>query len=176
MAMYRAVTANGGKSLARDVGEHWLENRYSTVSLCETLAKAGGVADAIEVANNYRMLPRTYDAMKASMEAVSDRVKVYGHASHFYHSGGNLYMIFHAEADDPADVPGLYHRILDAALSACHAQQGTLTHHHGVGIAKARHMPTEWGQAGIRLWRSVKRAVDPSNTMNPGDKLLLADG
>jgi FAD/FMN-containing dehydrogenase len=37
-------------------------------------------------------------------------------------------------------------------------------------------MPTEWGQAGIRLWRSVKGAVDPSNTMNPGDKLLLADG
>jgi alkyldihydroxyacetonephosphate synthase len=176
MAMNRAVTANGGKSLASDVGEHWLENRYSTVSLCETLAKAGGVADAIEVANNYRMLPRTYDAMKASMEAVSDRVKVYGHASHFYHSGGNLYMIFHAEVNDPADAPGLYHRVLDAALSACHAQQGTLTHHHGVGIAKARHMPTEWGQAGIRLWRSVKGAVDPSNTMNPGDKLLLADG
>ena len=175
VAMDKAVATQGGGPLGSEVGEHWLENRYSTAALCETLAKAGGVADAIEVANNYRMLARTYDAMKASMEAVSSRVKVYGHASHFYHSGGNLYMIFHAEVDDPSDAPGLYHQVLDAALSACHAQQGTLTHHHGVGIAKARHMPTEWGDAGVSLWRAIKGAVDPGDVMNPGHKLLPAD-
>ena len=66
--------------------------------------------------------------------------------------------------------------MLFRSLTACHAQQGTLTHHHGVGIAKARHMPTEWGNEGVSLWRAIKGAVDPGNVMNPGDKLLVADG
>ncbi len=162
--------------LGQAVGEYWLENRFSTASLCRTNSAPAGVADALEVANTYTNLAPMYHAMKEGMDAaVGSQGRVYGHASHFYHSGGNLYMIFHAFGDKGDDVDALYLDVLDAAFRACHATGGTFTHHHGVGIAKALWMRRELGEAGFGLLHAIKNTLDPENIMNPG-KLGLGEG
>ncbi len=157
------------RDLGTAVGDYWLANRFSTASLCKTLTKPYGVADALEVANVWSRLAQTYTAMKEQMEAAAGpNGQVYGHCSHFYHTGGNLYMIFHAEADSVEEVSDIYYRILDAAFKTSMGNGGTLTHHHGVGLGKGRWMPQELGDAGFGLLQRVKRAVDPTNIMNPG--------
>lgn len=157
------------RELGSVVGEYWLSHRFSTGALTRTLSKPFGVSDALEVANVYSRLSETYAAMKSAMEAAAGPSgNVYGHCSHFYHAGGNLYMIFHAEADTEAEVSDLYYRILDAAFIACQDMGGTLTHHHGVGMGKGRWMPRELGDGGFDLLRRIKGAVDPAGIMNPG--------
>jgi alkyldihydroxyacetonephosphate synthase len=157
----------GAVDLGSSVGDYWFTHRLSTAGLCRTLAKVGGVADSLEVANVWSRLPATYAGMKAAMEAAAgERGSVYGHSSHFYHSGANLYMIFHALADDPSDTYALYERILAAAFDSCLSEGGTLTHHHGVGLAKQRWLPEDWGTAGYWLWHAIRRGIDPSGLMN----------
>lgn len=166
----RQITGDMGvRELGPVVGDYWLDSRFSTAALCRTLSKPFGVSDALEVANVWSHLADTYTAMKSAMEAaIGPTGTVYGHCSHFYHAGGNLYMIFHAEADSAAEVSDKYYRILDAAFDACQGLGGTLTHHHGVGLGKGRWMPRELGDGGFDLLRRIKSAVDPAGIMNPG--------
>jgi alkyldihydroxyacetonephosphate synthase len=75
-------------------------------------------------------------------------------------------MIFHALADDPSETFALYERILAAAFDACLSEGGTLTHHHGVGLAKQRWLHEEWGEAGNCVWQAIRKGIDPSGLMN----------
>lgn len=159
-----------------DVGDgyarQWLESRFSTARLVTTNESPTGIADALEVANGWSRLGETYERMKAAMEAAVGGGLVYGHASHFYHSGANLYMIFHAVADRAEEVETRYRAVLSAAFDACLATGGTLTHHHGVGIGKRDYMPAELGPGGYELLARVRDALDPDGILNPG-KLTL---
>lgn len=168
-AFEATATMLGLRSVGGGYAEQWLASRFNTAGLVSTNESATGVADALEVANTWSRLGETYRQMKAAMEAVAGAGgRVYGHASHFYHAGGNLYMIFHANADDPALVEDRYQLMLRAAFDACLATGGTLTHHHGVGIGKREFMPSELGSGGHELLARIKAAVDPDGVLNPG--------
>jgi alkyldihydroxyacetonephosphate synthase len=159
----------GALDLGPELADRWLATRFNTASLVSTIASDQGVADALEVANNWRRLPDTYRAMHAAMSAaVGDAGVVYGHASHFYHSGANLYMIFHATALEGESVDERYRAVLDAAFEACLATGGTLTHHHGVGIGKRNYMHAELGDGGARILDQLRASFDPKGVMNPG--------
>jgi alkyldihydroxyacetonephosphate synthase len=164
-----AADGSGLVSLGPGFAETWLAGRFSTAGLVSAIEGPAGIADALEVANVWARLAETYERMKEAMEVVIGRAGVvFGHASHFYHSGANLYMIFEAAAGSDDAVEPLYRAILDAALTACLAMGGTLTHHHGVGIGKRRFMEQELGTTGIDLLRRLRATIDPDGLMNPG--------
>ena len=151
------------------VSRHWLQHRFSTLGLCETLQARGGVADALEVAADWSRIAGTYARMKDAMSAAAGvGGRVYGHASHVYPAGTNVYMIFHAFAGSDEEVPALYRRVLRAAMDACLESGGTITHHHGVGTLKAPWMARELEPAGIDLLARLKRSIDPGGVLAPG--------
>ncbi len=157
------------RDLGTGPGEQWWRHRFSTSGLLHTIQAPHGIADALEISATWRDLPAIYERMRASMlAAAGPDARVFGHVSHVYPSGGNLYMIFHARAADDAAVPALYDRILDAAFTACLANGGSLSHHHGVGATKARWLVDEHGEAGLTLLRRLQRLLDPAGIMNPG--------
>ena len=150
-------------------GERWWNHRLSTAALLNTLNTPASVSDALEVTGSWSQLGAIYRAMKADMlAAAGTRGRVYGHVSHIYQTGANLYMIFHATAASEDEVPALYDRILDAAFTACLDRGGSLSHHHGVGSTKARWLPIEHGETGMRVLRDVQAVLDPAGIMNPG--------
>ena len=53
------------------------------------------------------------------------------------------------------------------------AMEGTCTGEHGVGQGKMKYLAREHG-AGLDVMRTIKRALDPDNRMNPG-KVIGAD-
>jgi len=53
------------------------------------------------------------------------------------------------------------------------ALEGTCTGEHGVGLHKIDFLITEAGTAAVEMMRTIKRALDPKNIMNPGKIFTL---
>ena len=49
---------------------------------------------------------------------------------------------------------------------------GTCSGEHGVGLGKMDYLPREHGEA-LEVMKTIKRALDPDNRMNPGKMLQL---
>jgi D-lactate dehydrogenase (cytochrome) len=68
-----------------------------------------------------------------------------------------------------AEAERLNERIVARAL----AMDGTCTGEHGVGLHKMDFLVSEAGEGAIDLMRTLKRALDPKNIMNPGKIFAL---
>jgi D-lactate dehydrogenase (cytochrome) len=83
------------------------------------------------------------------------------------HAGdGNFHLIYVLNPDDAAELETarvLNDRMVERAL----AMGGTCTGEHGVGFGKMKYLEAEHG-AALEIMRTVKRALDPGNRMNPG--------
>jgi alkyldihydroxyacetonephosphate synthase len=123
------------------------------------------------VAAPWARLPAIHDATVAALRAVPDCLVASAHLSHSYPDGACVYFTF--AATPPAEaVDSTYVALWDAGTRAVLAAGGSLSHHHGVGLNRARFVPEALGPAFDVLAR-LKRALDPSGILNPG-KLGLA--
>jgi glycolate oxidase len=52
--------------------------------------------------------------------------------------------------------------------------EGTLTGEHGIGLSKAAYMTLEHDAVSLDMMRTIKRAFDPNNILNPGKMALDA--
>ena len=80
---------------------------------------------------------------------------------------GNFHSTVFIDPDDDAmfeKVLAFDKRLVKRALS----MGGTCTGEHGIGLGKLKHMREEHGDAAIELMRTIKKALDPDNIMNPG--------
>ncbi|AWN54208.1 FAD-linked oxidase C-terminal domain-containing protein [Methylobacterium sp. 17Sr1-1] len=68
------------------------------------------------------------------------------------------------DPDEIARVTGFIERLVARAI----AMEGTCTGEHGIGQKKMRFMELEHGPEALNLMRTLKRAIDPDNIMNPG--------
>ena len=63
----------------------------------------------------------------------------------------------------------LNHQLVDRALRL----EGTCTGEHGIGLHKMDFLVTEAGEGAVEMMRTIKRALDPHNIMNPGKIFTL---
>ncbi|MCP4429377.1 MAG: FAD-binding protein [Gammaproteobacteria bacterium] len=71
---------------------------------------------------------------------------------------------------DPAD-KSAFAKILEfdkRLVKRALAMGGTCTGEHGIGMGKLKHMRDEHGDAAVEVMRTIKKALDPHNIMNPG--------
>lgn len=74
------------------------------------------------------------------------------------------YLIDPDNAQERETAEGLNHQLVSRAL----ALEGTCTGEHGVGLHKMGFLRTEAGDGAIDMMRTIKRALDPDNILNPG--------
>lgn len=83
----------------------------------------------------------------------------------FGHAGdGNIHFIIdksHQEAD-------LTKKINDIVYSPLKALKGSISAEHGIGLDKKSYLEYSRTQEEIELMKTIKRAVDPKNILNPG--------
>ncbi|RYD03755.1 hypothetical protein N752_18580 [Desulforamulus aquiferis] len=60
------------------------------------------------------------------------------------------------------------HQAVDEIFKVALELGGTISGEHGIGIAKAKYLPLEFGEQGVEVMRKVKQALDPENILNPG--------
>jgi alkyldihydroxyacetonephosphate synthase len=158
----------GGKDLGREPGEHWWKHRYDISYKQAEVIQRGGIVDTIEVAANWDKLETLYANMKKAME--KEGAIVLAHFSHVYTEGSSIYFTFIGGGKGDEQVASLYERVWDAAMKACIESGGTISHHHGIGMLKAKWMEAEHGNA-VRIYEGIAKLLDPNGIMNPG-KLL----
>ncbi len=61
----------------------------------------------------------------------------------------------------------------DALVHHAISLQGTCTGEHGIGLHKQGFLIDETGQAAVEMMRTIKRALDPHNILNPGKIFAL---
>jgi D-lactate dehydrogenase (cytochrome) len=79
------------------------------------------------------------------------------------------YLIDPAIPEERETAERLNHTLVQRAL----AIGGTCTGEHGIGLHKQGFLVDETGAAAVEMMRSVKRALDPNNIMNPGKIFAL---
>jgi D-lactate dehydrogenase (cytochrome) len=74
------------------------------------------------------------------------------------------YLIDPNNAAERETAETLNHKLVQRALSL----EGTCTGEHGIGLHKIDFLVTEAGEGAVDMMRTIKRALDPNNIMNPG--------
>ncbi len=168
MAAVAAAVDEGASDAVRAdealVGQ-WFAHR-NDVSALESLISKGYAVDTMEVSAPWSALPQVYSATLAALRAVPGTRSASAHQSHSYLDGGCLYFSFAARVA-PEDRDPYYRAAWDAGQRAALAAGAALSHHHGVGLNRARFAPEALG-AGLGVLAAIKAALDPAGICNPG--------
>ncbi len=148
----------------------WMAHR-NDVSALEALISRGFVVDTMEVSASWSRLDEVYNRGTAAIRAVEHTMSASAHQSHSYTDGGCIYFTFAGRPpEDQRDA--YYAAVWDAGQRAVLAAGGALSHHHGVGLNRARFVGDALG-AGVDVLQQVKHALDPNGILNPGKLGLL---
>ncbi len=85
---------------------------------------------------------------------------------------GNFHFGYLIDPAQPAErvlAEALNHRLVERTLR----MEGTCSGEHGIGLHKMGFLLDEAGPAAVGLMRSIKRALDPKDIMNPGKIFAL---
>jgi alkyldihydroxyacetonephosphate synthase len=154
-----------GRPAGDELVAQWLEHRNDTSAL-QGLTRKGFVVDTMEIAAPWSALAAIVEHTRTAMLAVPHARAATCHLSHSYLDGACLYFTF-AATPPPDLVESTYVALWDAGQRAVLEAGGNLSHHHGVGLNRARFAAEALG-AGHEVLASVKRALDPSGILNPG--------
>jgi alkyldihydroxyacetonephosphate synthase len=149
--------------------ERWLDHR-NDVSALAALARRHIVVDTIEIAARWSALLPIYEDAVSRLRSLDGTLAASAHQSHAYSDGACLYFTFAGQGPAPEDLgwaEAYYMKAWRAVMEATTAHGGAISHHHGVGLNRARFLAPALGDAFETLV-GLKAAVDPRGILNPG--------
>jgi D-lactate dehydrogenase (cytochrome) len=138
------------------------DSYYASLAL-----RPGGAGFVTDVCVPISKLAECVGRAKEYLKSTQIPAPLFGHVG-----DGNYHVVFVIEPDNAREldeVRAISRRLIDDAL-AC---GGTCTGEHGIGLGKLDALVDECGPA-VDVMRTIKRALDPHNIMNPG-KVLRAE-
>ena len=106
------------------------------------------------------------------VDAIADKYQVpivnFGHAG-----DGNIHVNVMIDSKIPGEQEKADQAIEEVFKGALELG-GTMSGEHGVGIMKAAYIPLELSAAAVDYMKTIKRALDPNNILNPG-KIFPSD-
>jgi len=172
-AAIEAANEYGGVHVGQTFGKQWVKGRFHTPYLRNTLWTMGYAVDTLETAVPWSDVDKTLadieTALHTALADEGEKVHVFTHLSHVYATGASIYTTFLFRLDaDPDVVLARWRKLKVAASTAVVANQGTISHQHGVGADHAAYLPAEKGELGIAVLQDALRRFDPYGVMNPG--------
>ena len=163
-----ACIANNAQSADVALVEHWMNHRNDTSGL-QALSKKGFVIDTMEVAVCWSKVNQVAETVKKSIMTVTGARSASCHISHSYIDGACIYFTFVAEpaSNTLEAIEIAYDAIWNAAQNSALDAGANLSHHHGVGINRAKFIKRALGPAHDLL-TSIKNSLDPKDILNPG--------
>jgi alkyldihydroxyacetonephosphate synthase len=147
----------------------WFGHR-NDVSALEALISRGYMVDTLELTVSWTDLPVLYTTVRDAIAATPGIISSTAHLSHSYSDGACLYFTFagKAAAEGPDAIEEMYMSAWNAGTTTALAHGGSLSHHHGVGLNRARFMSAAQGEGATSVLHAMKKALDPNGILNPG--------
>ena len=157
--------AAGARDLGEDPWQRWQRHRFdlSAERLKAFLEPPGAYLDTIELAGPWTVLSELHARVKGAI-AVGGLALC--HFSHAYEQGACAYFSFGGSGDTEEGARNDYESAWQGAMSAALELGATISHHHGVGLARSKWVADEMGD-WVWVWRGVKEGIDPEGIMNP---------
>jgi alkyldihydroxyacetonephosphate synthase len=166
--------SSGGRSLDEAIVERWVTHK-NDVSALAPLYRAGVVVDTIEVAARWSTLPALYDTCVSALLGLEGTLAASAHQSHAYVDGACLYFTFAGRVPDATSAAPAadawaeqyYTSAWRLVMDAVRAHGAAISHHHGIGLNRARFMADALGGA-FDVLVGLKDSLDPRGILNPG--------
>lgn len=156
----------GGKDKGMKPAKLWLKSRYKlSYEKLKNHFADGIFADTLDVSVSWSVAGDVYRSVK---KAVKNNALVMAHFSHFSPQNLCIYFTFAGAFSDEFRGSEKHRKVWNAALDACLKAGGTISHHHGVGLAKKEYAEKQLGAGYIKTLRKFKAILDPNNILNPG--------
>jgi alkyldihydroxyacetonephosphate synthase len=163
---------HSGVHAGRRFGEQWIEGRFRTPYLRNTLWELGYAVDTLETATTWDNVPRLLEQIEAALHSAipdDERVHVFTHLSHVYPQGASIYTTYLFRlAADPDETARKWEVLKQSASQVIIACGGTISHQHGVGRDHAPYLQAEKGTLGMSALADFSAHFDPDGRMNPG--------
>jgi D-lactate dehydrogenase (cytochrome) len=127
-----------------------------------TSYRAGAKVVVTDVCVPISRLAECVNAAKQEIERAGLIAPIVGHVG-----DGNFHaslMVMMDDSDEVARAKAFIERLAELAIAA----DGTCTGEHGIGEGKKHFLVPEFGEAAVGVMRTLKRAFDPDDIMNPG--------
>jgi glycolate oxidase len=106
-------------------------------------------------------LPEALDGIYAIGDKYGFKVPCFGHAG-----DGNIHVNVMVDGSNPQELED-GHKAIEEIFQFVVDMGGTLSGEHGIGTSKAPFMSIAFSDAEMELFRSIKKAFDPNNILNP---------
>lgn len=163
----RIARRHGGFTSGAGPAKSWEKDRYASFLIAEAISDYDLIMDTVETPVKWDNIHHIHDQVMQYAHSVPGTT-CFGHMSHFYPYGSNLYFIFGVKGS-LQDYITYRTGLIDAMVQA----GGSPSHHHGVGKLMHPWVEKFLGKEELDVLRALKQHFDPQNIMNPGYQLGL---
>ncbi|MBE0495262.1 MAG: FAD-binding protein [Campylobacterales bacterium] len=157
MFLANGCTSFKRASTAEEAKELWFARRNASPSI--TVYGSKKLNEDITVPRS--KLPELLDAITAIALKYNVKVPCFGHTG-----DGNVHTNVMVDGTNPEELEK-GHNAIKEIFQATIDLGGTLSGEHGIGLSKAPYMSMAFTEGEMELFRSIKRAFDPNNILNP---------
>lgn len=142
---------------AKESSDLWFARKNASQSI--TVYGSKKLNEDITVPRN--KLPDLLKAVGEIAQKYDVKVPCFGHTG-----DGNVHTNVMVDGSDAKQLE-IGHKAIEEIFKATVALGGTLSGEHGIGLSKAPFMHLAFSDGEMELFRSIKKAFDPNNILNP---------
>lgn len=141
-----------------EAAQLWESRKYALISTIGS--EPGSRCWTTDVCVPPSRLPQLVHETKRDLAENGLRSTIVGHVG-----DGNFHaLILFKDDKELQTVSDAVHRLVHRAIRL----DGTCTGEHGVGVGKKEYLVDELGENTVELMKTIKKAIDPLNILNPG--------
>ncbi|GIW21107.1 MAG: alkylglycerone-phosphate synthase [Candidatus Sericytochromatia bacterium] len=156
--------------LGKSIGDKWYKTRFDLPYLRDSLMDMSIMVDTLETSTIWSNIENLYFSVRNSInkgiEEVSKKGLVACHISHVYHEGASLYYTFASPMKKGYELEQ-WKIIKNYATDAIANNNGSISHHHGIGSDHSKWLKKQIDIEGINIIKSLKNHFDPNAILNP---------
>lgn len=142
---------------AKEAADLWFARRNAS----QSLAVYGSKKINEDVTVPRAVLPQLLEQFYAIAEKYQINIPCFGHTG-----DGNVHTNVMVDGSDPKQVE-IGYKAIEEVFQATVDLGGTLSGEHGIGLAKAPYMGMAFTEEEMNLFKTIKKAFDPNNILNP---------